>query len=400
MNKLDFTFRVPSSYAISAEPPLGLKPTETARNLSQSTLQPMNLQRQVTSSLFDCLSRTWQAVCNFFKSLLSYCGLQRAALSPTEREERVCAAETIPDRLQRQMQHSIEQMAQEPMKPMRYLTPPSNWDAHGEVVGGLKIGFSHEQGRRPTMEDTHLTSSFNLRLKGRDYPVQLFGIFDGHGGRLASEFVRDNLRSKLQETLVKYNPDGLSDAGIFNALKMTCVLLNRDFKDRYKQIANSQGTTATIAFTLGPDVWFANIGDSRTILDNHGIPIQCTEDAKPQDERYKRGVENRGGTVIYRAGAPRVNGVLAVARSLGDHGLGVVSARPKITKIPLSYIRPGSHLVLLCDGISDVLSTVGIVQFMDRHRNLPPEELARNITYSAHESGSNDNLSAMVINIK
>jgi serine/threonine protein phosphatase PrpC len=401
MNRLDFTTE-PSSYAISAAPPLNLKATEVVKNLSRSTLHSMGSERQATNHLLDCLSRTWQAVCHFFKSLLSYCGLQTAnALSPTEREERIGPAETIQNRLTRQMQRSMGQMAKEPVKPMPYLIAPGSWDAHEEVVGGLNIGFSHVQGKRPTMEDEHLAVSFNLKVAGRDYPVQLFGIFDGHGGPLAAQFVRDHLKKKLQETLIEYNPQGLSDAGIWNALKMTSVRLNKDFKKQYKQIANSQGTTATIAMILDHKLWTANIGDSRTVLDNCGTPFQCTEDAKPQDERYKQGIEHRGGTVVDRAGVPRVNGVLAIARAIGDHGLnGAVSARPKITMKPLAEIQRGSHLILCCDGIFDVSGTVDVVKPTHQYRNLPAKVLAGNITYSAHEAGSKDNLSAMVVKIK
>ncbi len=265
----------------------------------------------------------------------------------------------------------------------------------------MQVGVAHAIGRRPTMEDEHLATSFNLMIGGRCYPVQLFGIFDGHGGPTASRFVRDHLQQKLQETLMEFNQGGLTEAGIWKALKMTCVRLNRDFKDLHGGLVpNNEGSTATIAVILDNHLWTANVGDSRTVLENNGSPVQLSEDAKPNDPRYRRGIEHRGGRVINVFGVPRVNGDLAIARSIGDHRFnGAVSARPKITKKPMAEIAPGSHLVLCCDGVYDVSRTVDIAAATHANRNCPPGMLARNIIYSAYQAGSEDNLSALVVKL-
>jgi protein phosphatase 1L len=407
LDRLDFTLTVPRNYALTVSPNSMIEKIQNC--VSQSTLKTMDQRIQVSNGVSDYLRGAWRAVVNFFKSLLSCFGLFSkprgpaiVPLSPTQREERLCATEMIQGRIARQLQHSLQQMAQEPVKPFQYFNAPSDWSAHEEMVGGLRMGVSHAQGRRSSMEDEHLAVSFNLTIAGRNYPIQLFGIFDGHGGPMAARFVRDNLQRKLQEALIEYNQRGLNDAGIWKALKMTCVRLNRDFKNAHGQIADRQGTTATIAMILDHKVWTANVGDARTVLDNHGIPVQLTEDAKPSDARYKRGIEQRGGCVVDGAGnVLRVNGVLAVARAIGDHGLnGAVSARPKITVKPLSEIQRGSHLILCCDGIYDVSRTVDVVAAAHRHIALAPGILARNIVYSAYQAGSEDNLSALVVKIK
>ena len=72
---------------------------------------------------------------------------------------------------------------------------------------------------------------------GRSYPLQLFGIFDGHGGPYASQDVRDHLKGELEKALIEFNPQGLADEGIWKALKLTTVRLNREFKHRFPQIA-------------------------------------------------------------------------------------------------------------------------------------------------------------------
>lgn len=356
--------------------------------------------------LKESISKIWNAFVNCIKSCLGFSS--QSSSTSADYEFRLIQDEAqIAQRLQRQMQHAMHQMQHDSNKPFQYSaapanghpTAPLNWDVHEERVGGYRIGVSHAQGRRPTMEDEHLATSFNLNIAGRNYPIQLFGIFDGHGGRDAARYVRDNLRNKLQEALVEFNAGNLSDVGIWKALKMTTVRLNRDFKNAYGARSENQGTTATIALILDQKLWTANVGDARTVLDNNGTPIQLTEDAKPSDPRYKRGIVKRGGDVRVH-GVPRVNGVLAVARAVGDHGLnGAVSARPKITVKPLSEIQPGSHLILSCDGIYDVARTQDVVNAVHGNRNLSAGTLARNIVYSAYNSGSTDNLSSMVVKI-
>lgn len=371
---------------------------------SQSTLHSIAPAEQCCNSLPDAFKELWRKIVNFFRWFLNGCGLCETlppSLSPSERENRLSKKDAaIQHSLNGQMQRNAEQMAHEPQKSFQYVNAPGTWNAHEERVGNMQVGVAHAQGRRPTMEDEHLASSFDLVIGRGRYPVQLFGIFDGHGGPMASLFVRDRLQQKLVETLVEFNREGLSEAGIWRALKMTCVRLNRDFKNLNETIANAQGTTATVAMILDGHLWTANVGDSRTVLDNYGTPVQLTHDAKPNDARYRRGIEHRGGKVVNVHGVPRVNGDLAVARAIGDHRLhGAISARPKITRKPMSEIQPESHLILCCDGIYDVARTIDVVGAAHANRHLSPGTLAKNIIYSAWQAGSTDNLSALVVKL-
>ncbi len=369
---------------------------------SISTLGPAGTPVETTKGFCEWIHDAWESIIDYFRSLLSRLGLTstQVVLSAEERENRIPNNRlAISSALDAEMARAATQMNEEPVKAFRYVPAPAGWTSHEERVGNLQVGIAHAQGRRPTMEDEHLAVSFNIALRGRNYPVQLFGIFDGHGGPMASRFVRDNLQRTLTNAL-----DGfiaLDDQAVWQALKMACVRLNRDFKAQHGEIANRQGTTATVAMIFNDKLWTANVGDARTVLDNNGTAVQLSHDAKPSDPRYRRGIENRGGFVQNVQGVPRVNGVLAVARAVGDNRLnGAVSARPKITMMPLSQIQAGSHLILCCDGIYDVSRTVDVVGAVHANRNLSPGVLARNIIHSAFASGSTDNLSAMVIKVR
>ncbi|MBS0626798.1 MAG: protein serine/threonine phosphatase 2C family protein, partial [Verrucomicrobia bacterium] len=162
------------------------------------------------------------------------------------------------------------------------------------------------------------------------------------------------------------------------------VKLHEEFKE------GRSGTTATVAMILDGKVWIANVGDSRTILDNG---IQLSEDAKPTDPRYQKGIENRGDKVFLG----RINGCLAVARAIGDHDVGTINPRPKITVYPLSKVLKGGHLILACDGVYNVSSTRQVAAAVWNHKNLSVKELAKNIVYSAYIAGSEDNLSVLLV---
>lgn len=269
-----------------------------------------------------------------------------------------------------------------------YHQAPAHFEGHSqsEQIAGYEVGVCHFIGRRAEMEDEHLITSFSLNVNGTVHPVQLLGIFDGHGGKDASIYVRDHLQRNLHETLDEFCANGLTDEAIWNALKITFVKLNENFKKA------KSGTTATVAMILDGKIWTANVGDSRTILDSG---IQLSEDAKPKNPRYMKGIVKRGGKVIGK----RVNGYLAVARAVGDHNVCGVNARPKITCVPLSSLPTGGHLILACDGIYDVATTHQIASAVSNHSHQPAVELAKNIVYSAYQANSRDNLSALVVTL-
>ncbi|MBX7065896.1 MAG: protein phosphatase 2C domain-containing protein [Parachlamydiales bacterium] len=312
-------------------------------------------------------------------------------LNAEVRENRVrVGAERIQGKLEREWTMAQEQMGAEEDGAFRYIE--GNF-GHKETdrVGGLDVGICHYIGRRPEMEDEHIATSFHVMINGQVHSGKLFGIFDGHGGRGASRYLRDHLQAKLQEKLEQFNSAGLTDEEIWNALKLSFVELNNEFNEQ-------SGSTATVAMILDGQLWTANVGDSRTILQNGDEIQQLSQDANLDDERYVHGIRARGGEVWPVRGVLRVNGILAVARGFGDKFTnGAMSARPKITKLPLDRIQPNSRLILACDGIYDVASTRQVGNAA--RQNISCEKLAQNIVSSAYAAGSGDNLSAMVVNL-
>jgi len=81
--------------------------------------------------------------------------------------------------------------------------------------------------------------------------------------------------------------------------------------ERYKL---DSGSTAVCALVFPDCIYIANCGDSRAVLCHGGIPVASTKDHKPTDPEEKARIEAAGGMVI----GTRVQGILAVSRSLGD----------------------------------------------------------------------------------
>lgn len=94
-------------------------------------------------------------------------------------------------------------------------------------------------------------------------------------------------------------------------------------------------------------LYVANAGDARGVLCRDGQAVRLTYDHKGSDRQEAKRIMDAGGFVM----SGRVNGVLAVTRSLGDPSMKeFVVGAPYTTRTVL-----GGHdefLILACDGVS------------------------------------------------
>ncbi|MCB1148776.1 MAG: protein serine/threonine phosphatase 2C family protein [Chlamydiia bacterium] len=242
-------------------------------------------------------------------------------------------------------------------------------------------GCGYAQGERPHMEDVHLAKEFDVGSKR----ISLLAVFDGHGGDSAALFVARNIERVLKGFLEKF---GLSDVGIWNALKITCVHLDR----AYLLLA---GTTANIALFVDGHLWVANVGDSRALLLTKESIVQLSDDAKC-GTRFDSSIVKRGAQVIRR----RVGGAIAPARYIGNPAQGAATTpRPKITKTKL---QGRALLIQMSDGITDVLSNLKIAALVSKFQSNSwyPGEIAAGIVEAAYAGGSKDNLTVLATYLK
>ncbi|KAL2236137.1 UNVERIFIED_CONTAM: putative protein phosphatase 2C 59, partial [Sesamum indicum] len=266
---------------------------------------------------------------------------------------------------------------------------PSHVRVNGPVTGGglsqngkFTYGYASSQGKRSSMEDYYET-----RIDGVDGEmVGLFGVFDGHGGAQAAEYVKRNLFSNLVR-----HPKFLSD--IKSAIVDTFSHTDSEFLKNESDQNKDAGSTASTAILLGDRLLVANVGDSRAVICRGGDAIAVSRDHKPNHTDERQRIENAGGFVMW-AGTWRVGGVLAVSRAFGDKLLKrYVVSDPEIQEEKVDGTL--EFLILASDGLWDVVTNEEAVSMI---KPIPePEEAARRLLQEAHERGSADNITVVVV---
>ena len=98
-------------------------------------------------------------------------------------------------------------------------------------------------------------------------------------------------------------------------------------------------------------LYSANAGDARGVLCRAGKAVRLTYDHKGSDKQEAKRITDAGGFVM----SGRVNGVLAVTRSLGDSSMKeFVVGSPYTTETEL--YDEDEFVILACDGVSSILA--------------------------------------------
>ncbi|XP_021592072.1 probable protein phosphatase 2C 76 isoform X2 [Manihot esculenta] len=252
---------------------------------------------------------------------------------------------------------------------------PEKDDDGGYVSGGwksedgkLSCGYSSFRGKRATMEDCYDIK--NTKIEGQT--VCMFGIFDGHGGSRAAEYLKKHLFDNLMK-----HPKFMENTKL--AISETYKQTDVDFLDSEKDTYRDDGSTASTAVLVGNHLYVANVGDSRTVISKAGKAIPLSEDHKPNRSDERKRIESAGGVVMW-AGTWRVGGVLAMSRAFGNRMLKqFVVAEPEIQDQKID--EELELLVLASDGLWDVVPNEECImsrmrfQLLDQKKNLrQPQE--------------------------
>lgn len=266
----------------------------------------------------------------------------------------------------------------------------------------MKIHSVSLKGRREQNEDKH---DIIININNNDTKknnVNLFGVYDGHGGKEVSAFLGRNLAKYFMDKRVRYPLSRNHVNGIFDYLQdslkknsysyrsgSTCLLVihfkNNDGKDYLNVI---------------------NLGDCRCIIcrDNFAMPL--TKDHKPNWPEERVRIEQLGGRIVYDGYDWRISD-LSVSRSYGDlDATPYVTHKPDIFRYRLD--KNDKFFVLGCDGLWDVMSNSEVCNFIllncyDKSGNMIKDEnfnVAKKLAEYAIRKGSTDNITIIVVFLK
>jgi protein phosphatase PTC1 len=233
---------------------------------------------------------------------------------------------------------------------------------------------------RTSMEDAWVVIDEPGDQKGH----ALLGLYDGHGGSDAANFVM----TRLHLFFLRYLKDPTMSPSVCFSKAYLAV-----HEAMGSEIGKS-GCTAVNAYVQGSGssrkLHVANVGDSRALLVRNGQAMRLTKDHKPNDPEEKKAVEAKGGKVFNN----RVSGILAVSRSLGDY-----RAEKYVSRVPTTsshdLTAADSHLLLACDGVFDVCSDQDVADIIVKGAKAghSASKIARSIVSASIQRGTTDNVS-------
>eukprot|EP00276_Gloeochaete_wittrockiana_P014548 CAMPEP_0184336958 /NCGR_PEP_ID=MMETSP1089-20130417/5233_1 /TAXON_ID=38269 ORGANISM="Gloeochaete wittrockiana, Strain SAG46.84" /NCGR_SAMPLE_ID=MMETSP1089 /ASSEMBLY_ACC=CAM_ASM_000445 /LENGTH=369 /DNA_ID=CAMNT_0026662265 /DNA_START=65 /DNA_END=1174 /DNA_ORIENTATION=- len=277
----------------------------------------------------------------------------------------------------------------------------------------LKSGEQHIKGRRSEMEDAHVNfdaletvDDFKDIVEGFPGPRAFYGIYDGHNGAQAAEY----LAEKLHHSFITSNTFLTGD--FKEALRSTFVEVDDRFCESAKEKRMQDGSTAAVCVIIGNKLYSANAGDAEVVVgrkteSGDGFEsITLSRLHKPADPEEKARIMSEGGLVLRG----RVGGILAVARAFGDLGFKtpiddgdikigkLVTAEPFVAEYELVPDRD-QFVIIGCDGVWEAMSKDQSNDVVASNLHEDPSTISDLLVNKAYELGSNDNISAIVVKL-
>ncbi|KTG41710.1 hypothetical protein cypCar_00024392 [Cyprinus carpio] len=218
----------------------------------------------------------------------------------------------------------------------------------------------------------------------------------------AADYVKAHLPEALKQQLQAYVREKKDSSLSYpSILEQRILAVDRDMVEKFSASHDEAGTTCLIALLSDRELTVANVGDSRGVLcDKDGNAVALSHDHKPYQLKERKRIKRAGGFISFN-GSWRVQGILAMSRSLGDYplkNLNVVIPDPDILTFDLDKLQP-EFMILASDGLWDAFSNEEAVRFV-RERLDEPHFGAKSIVLQSFYRGCPDNITVMVVKFK
>jgi protein phosphatase len=262
-------------------------------------------------------------------------------------------------------------------------------------------GLSHPGKVRPNNEDQFFAARLDRKmtrlatnLRAGDYPDSsaetTYGMLvaDGMGGHAAGEVASRTTITALLDLVIR-TPDWimrLNDQAVETVMQRT--------RERLQQIQNilveraraepylaGMGTTLTLAWSAGPDLLVAQVGDSRAYLMRKGQLQQLTRDQTVIQELI-----DAGQISPQQAARHRLRHMLTGALSTDNK------------KVPVEFtwtdLADGDQLLLCSDGLTEMVPNAKIADVLRQAG--PAAAACQTLIDLALEAGGKDNVTVVV----
>lgn len=229
--------------------------------------------------------------------------------------------------------------------------------------------------------DTGLTRDHNEDSIGWNVEKNLVVLADGMGGHNAGEVASEMAVTTVLEQLVSA---AIADPQqeIKEAIAKANLAIHLHAKESL--VCAGMGTTIVVALFHDDRLTFAHVGDSRLYrMRDHQLQ-QLTLDHSLVQELVDEGFMNEQEAHD------------SVSKNVITRALGLESIVQ--SDIQQQDICEGDRYLICSDGLSDMLETGDIEQLVGD--KLSPEQLVNKLIEQANSSGGDDNISAIVVDIK
>lgn len=288
--------------------------------------------------------------------------------------------------------------------------PRSASSSDGSSGGGNDVKESKPDHGHPSRAGVadELSNALNMP-SSPDGLCAFFGVYDGHGGKRASDFA-----STILHHHILTNDHFHTDLKL--AIREGFQRTEQEFLDIARKDNMGDGTTALIAFIKRARLYIGNIGDSEAVLSRNGTAVPLTTVHNPgknptEIERVKR----EGGRLYHdtRLAHPNLNPSffnLGVSRSIGD----LLFKHPDFTKgkpsgltaepdvVDVALEKTDQFIILACDGLWDVMDHQQAVDFVREalKQDDDPQVASKALGEEAYKKGSQDNITVVVCTLK
>ena len=265
----------------------------------------------------------------------------------------------------------------------------------------MKIHTYTLKGKRESNEDEHF-NIINLDNSNKDlHPINFVGVFDGHGGKLVSKY----LKKKLPKYILKKTNTNIyqeKNYVVTNFFSKLYDNIQKKLKEEHPKSSKYCGSTAICGIHYldkknNPNLWIVNVGDSRAVLFNHkNLTVPLSNDHKPHTPEERKRIYKLGGKKYIKFDGTdwRIKD-LSLSRAFGDCDTSpYVTHKPEVLKVKLN--KNDKFVIFACDGLWDVMSNSEAVKYVSRYmkHNI---NIAKSLAEKAINKGSYDNVTVSIL---